>query len=108
MNTEFGFGGLLILNMETKEKAYSMMEKMQSANIGYLAVSLGFYKTLFSAPGSSTSSEIPDEEQLAMGITPGLIRMSIGLDENIEETFRRMMASLFMVTSPEFNWVELD
>ena len=67
------------------------MEKMQNANIGYLAVSLGFYKTLFSAPGSSTSSEIPHAEQLSMGITEGLIRMSVGLDENIEETFRKMM-----------------
>ena len=27
------------------------MEEMQNDNIGYLAVSLGFYKTLFSAPG---------------------------------------------------------
>ena len=27
------------------------MEAMQNDNIGYLAVSLGFYKTLFSAPG---------------------------------------------------------
>jgi methionine-gamma-lyase len=28
---------------------------MQSKNLGYLAVSLGFYKTLFSAPGTSAS-----------------------------------------------------
>lgn len=31
---------------------------MQEAKIGYLAVSLGYFKTLFSLPGSSTSSEI--------------------------------------------------
>jgi methionine-gamma-lyase len=35
----------------------------------YLAVSLGFYKTLFSAPGTSTSSEIPLDEQAEMGLT---------------------------------------
>jgi methionine-gamma-lyase len=39
-------------------KANALMELMQSRNLGYLAVSLGFYKTLFSAPGTSTSSEI--------------------------------------------------
>ena len=100
MNEEFGFGGLLVLNMETKEKAYAMMEKMQNANIGYLAVSLGFYKTLFSAPGSSTSSEIPYDEQIIMGISPGLIRMSIGLDENIDETFNRMISCYKMVCLP--------
>jgi cystathionine beta-lyase/cystathionine gamma-synthase len=51
-----------------------------------LAVSLGFYKTLFSAPGTSTSSEIPLEEQ-EMGLTDGLIRFSIGLDNDIERTY---------------------
>jgi methionine-gamma-lyase len=59
-----------------------------------LAVSLGFYKTLFSAPGTSTSSEIPLEEQKAMGITDGLIRFSIGLDNNIERTYQMMKACM--------------
>ena len=58
--------------------------------MGYLAVSLGFYKTLFSAPGSSTSSEIPEEEQKAMGLSDGLIRFSIGLDNDIERTYQSM------------------
>jgi len=55
-----------------------------------LAVSLGFYKTLFSAPGTSTSSEIPVEEQLEMGLSDGIIRFSIGLDNDIERTYRAM------------------
>lgn len=56
MNAAFGYGGILVIDMHTKAKAYQLMEKMQAANLGYLAVSLGFYKTLFSSPGSSTSS----------------------------------------------------
>jgi methionine-gamma-lyase len=66
------------------------MELMQSRNLGYLAVSLGFYKTLFSAPGTSTSSEIPMEEQIEMGLTDGLIRFSIGLDNDIKRTYEMM------------------
>jgi len=66
------------------------MELMQHKNLGYLAVSLGFYKTLFSAPGTSTSSEIPEEEQAEMGLSDGLIRFSIGLDDDIERTYRTM------------------
>ena len=66
------------------------MELMQNKNLGYLAVSLGFYKTLFSAPGSSTSSEIPEDEQAEMGLTDGLIRFSIGLDADIDRTFTMM------------------
>ncbi len=94
MNPGYGFGGMLVLNMGTREKAYSLMEKMQEANIGYLAVSLGYYKTLFSAPGSSTSSEIPEGEREAMGLSDGLVRISIGLDANIEETSRKMFRCL--------------
>jgi methionine-gamma-lyase len=50
-----------------------------------------------SSPGSSTSSEIPQEEQDAMGMTPGLVRFSMGLDndpsvslERIKECMRKV------------------
>jgi|SRR5690625_1126015 len=86
MNREFGFGGMLTLDAGSLEKANKLMERMQDKNLGYLAVSLGFYKTLFSAPGTSTSSEIPEEERKAMGLHDGLVRISIGLDNDIERT----------------------
>lgn len=90
MNEKYGFGGMLTVDVGTLEKANALMELMQQQNLGYLAVSLGFYKTLFSAPGSSTSSEIPVEEQKEMGLTNGLIRFSIGLDADIERTYTMM------------------
>lgn len=90
MNENYGFGGMLTIDAGSKEKANELMELMQERNLGYLAVSLGFYKTLFSAPGSSTSSEISEEEQKEMGLTEGLIRFSIGLDNDIERTFEMM------------------
>jgi O-acetylhomoserine/O-acetylserine sulfhydrylase-like pyridoxal-dependent enzyme len=49
------------------------------------------YKTLFSAPGLSTSSEIPEEEREEMGISDGLVRISIGLDDDIERTYHTMV-----------------
>ena len=90
INHEYGFGGMMTLDIGTLEKANALMELMQEKNLGYLAVSLGFYKTLFSAPGTSTSSEIPLEEQKEMGLTDGLIRFSIGLDNDIERTYQSM------------------
>lgn len=90
MHDEYGFGGLIALDVETVEKANELMEIMQNENLGYLAVSLGFYKTLFSASGTSTSSEIPEDEQKKMGLSPGLIRFSIGLDHDIERTYQKM------------------
>ena len=90
INPEYGFGGMMTLDVGSIEKANELMELMQHRNLGYLAVSLGFYKTLFSAPGTSTSSEIPLEEQKAMGLTDGLIRFSVGLDNDIERTYKMM------------------
>ena len=90
INAEYGYGGMLTLDAGSLEKANELMELMQHRNLGYLAVSLGFYKTLFSAPGSSTSSEIPENEQKEMGLSDGLIRFSIGLDADIERTLMTM------------------
>ena len=97
MNEEYGFGGMLTIDAGSLEKANALMELMQQKNIGYLAVSLGFYKTLFSAPGSSTSSEIPEEEQKEMGLSDGLIRFSIGLDNDISRTYQMMKACMLEV-----------
>ncbi|MDD7914955.1 aminotransferase class I/II-fold pyridoxal phosphate-dependent enzyme [Polaribacter ponticola] len=94
MNTEYGFGGMLTIDTGSLEKANALMELMQEKNLGYLAVSLGFYKTLFSAPGSSTSSEIPEEEQKEMGLSNGLIRFSIGLDNDIARTYEIMKSCM--------------
>lgn len=90
MNPDYGFGGMLTIDVGSLDKANELMELMQERNLGYLAVSLGFYKTLFSAPGTSTSSEIPEEEQKEMGLSDGLIRFSIGLDNDIERTYQMM------------------
>lgn len=94
MHAEYGFGGILTLDAGTTDRANALMELMQKENLGYLAVSLGFYKTLFSCSGSSTSSEIPEAERVSMGISDGLIRFSIGLDHDIERTYQRMKACM--------------
>lgn len=94
MNIEYGFGGMLTIDVGSLEKANKLMELMQQNNLGYLAVSLGFYKTLFSAPGTSTSSEIPEEEQQNIGLSDGLIRFSIGLDADIKRTYKMMRSCM--------------
>ena len=91
MNDGFGFGGMFVIDVLTKDKGNTLMEEMQKDNLGYLAVSLGFYKTLFSAPGLSTSSEIPEEQREEMGLSEGLVRISIGLDNDIERTYKKMV-----------------
>ena len=90
MNEEFGFGGMMAIETENSEMANTFMEKMQEDDIGYLAVSLGYFKTLFSNSGKSTSSEVPEEIQKEMGLSEGLVRFSVGLDNNIEAIWQKM------------------
>jgi methionine-gamma-lyase len=87
MNEGYGYGGMLTIDMQTAEKANAFMETMQQKGVGFLAVSLGYFRTLFSCSGKSTSSEVPEDLQLKMGMSEGLIRYSVGLDNDIEHTF---------------------
>ncbi|MGQ7870472.1 aminotransferase class I/II-fold pyridoxal phosphate-dependent enzyme [Sunxiuqinia sp. sy24] len=86
MNPEFGYGGMLAIDARTVQKANAIMQKMQEQDVGYLAVSLGYFKTLFSCSGTSTSSEVPEDVQREMGLSEGLVRFSVGLDNDIEAT----------------------
>ncbi len=87
MNPGFGFGGIMAVDVGDKAVADRLMKRMQEEKVGYLAVSLGYFKTLFSTPGHSTSSEIPADERRRMGMGDGLIRFSVGLDNDIEKTW---------------------
>jgi methionine-gamma-lyase len=91
MNDGYGFGGMLAIDFGSLETAHQVMQKMQLADVGYLAVSLGYFKTLFSCSGKSTSSEIPDSVQKQMGLSPGLVRFSVGLDNNIEDSLKSIL-----------------
>jgi methionine-gamma-lyase len=93
-NEGYGYSGMLALDVGDYETASKLLEMMQNEKVGYLAVSLGYFKTLFSCPTHSTSSEIPEEEQKAMGLSEGLIRFSIGLDGDINLAFERIKKSM--------------
>ncbi|KAI3977540.1 hypothetical protein MKX01_000453 [Papaver californicum] len=85
-NPDYGFGGILCLDMETEDRANRLMNQLQNCTqFGLMAVSLGYYETLMSCSSSSTSSELNNEEKELAGISPGLIRMSIGYTGTLEQ-----------------------
>jgi len=94
MHPDFGFGGMIAIDMETSDRASKLMEMMELEDVGYLAVSLGYFKTLFSNSGKSTSSEVPEEIQREMGLSEGLVRFSVGLDHDIEGTWQKIKKCL--------------
>ena len=75
---DYGFGGMVVADCGSGELAVKLATKLQNEKFGLYAVSLGFSRTLMSCPATSTSSEVPTEEQQKMGLTPGLLRLSIG------------------------------
>ncbi|MFH1985603.1 MAG: aminotransferase class I/II-fold pyridoxal phosphate-dependent enzyme [Pseudomonadota bacterium] len=86
VNRGFGFGGMMAIDCGTREKAERLMSVLQNQErFGLIAVSLGYFDTLMSCSGSSTSSEIAPEDQSRMGLSPGLLRLSIGYSGSIED-----------------------
>ncbi|OGT12390.1 MAG: cystathionine beta-lyase [Gammaproteobacteria bacterium GWE2_42_36] len=85
LNEGYGFGGMLTIDCETRAKAEKLLSILQNEErFGLIAVSLGYFDTLMSCSGSSTSSEISNEEQNQMGLSPGLIRLAIGYTGSLE------------------------
>lgn len=100
LNEGFGCGGLLTMDMGTVARANRLMEILQNDHsFGFMAVSLGYFETLMSCSGSSTSSELTEAEQAAAGISPGLIRISIGLTGSFEQRWAQMADALSAVES---------
>jgi len=54
---------------------------LDNLTIAHLAVSLGGTETLASAPAAMTHLSVPDERKAKLGITPNLIRVSIGIED---------------------------
>jgi len=54
---------------------------MDSVKVITLAVSLGGIESLIEHPASMTHSKVPPAEQLAQGITPGLVRLAVGCED---------------------------
>ena len=52
-------------------------------------VNLGDTRTIITHPSSTTHSKMTEEDRVAVGITPGLIRISVGL-ENIDDIIKEV------------------
>lgn len=94
-NQGYGYGGMMTVDCITQDQADHFMNILQNEEqFGYIAVSLGYHDTLMSCSGSSTSSEIPVEEQSAMGLSPGLVRISVGYTGALEERVQQMVRAV--------------
>lgn len=73
-----GFGG--VLNFEIKGGKDSAIQFINSLQLASHLANVGDAKTLVINPSSTTHEQLSDEEQKAAGITPGQIRVSVGIE----------------------------
>ncbi len=74
-----GFGG--ILAFELKKGYEAGVRMMNKVELCHLAVSLGDVDTLIQHPASMTHSVVPEDERERAFITPGLVRLAVGLED---------------------------
>jgi cystathionine gamma-lyase/homocysteine desulfhydrase len=74
-----GFGGMVSFDTGSGEKAERLLRKMK---LFTLAESLGAVESLISLPAKMTHASIPAERRAELGITDGLVRISVGLEDS--------------------------
>ena len=73
-----GFGGMISFEAGSLENARKVLKSVRLCS---LAESLGGVETLISHPASMTHASVPPEERNHLGITEGLVRISVGIEE---------------------------
>jgi methionine-gamma-lyase len=98
---DHGYGGVLTIDMGDQETANRLMALLQNKyRFGFMAVSLGYFDTLMSCSGSSTSSELTEDDKSEAGISPGLVRMSIGYTGTLEQRWQQLKDALEEIGAP--------
>jgi O-acetylhomoserine (thiol)-lyase len=93
-----GFGGVLTFTLKgSRERAAEFVNNLQL--ISHLA-NVGDAKTLIIHPASTTHQQLSDKEQLAAGVHPTLLRLSVGI-EHVDDIINDIEQALVKVTEPE-------
>jgi methionine-gamma-lyase len=74
-----GFGGMVCFDLKGGVEAGARL--MNAVRVCSLAVSLGDTRTLITHPASTTHSVVSREARLSQGVTDGLVRLSVGLED---------------------------
>jgi len=73
-----GFGAMISFELGSFENAEAFLGKVRLCSLGE---SLGGVETLISHPATMTHAAIPEEERNRLGVTPGLVRISVGIED---------------------------
>lgn len=88
-----GFGGMISFDLGDLDKAKKLLK---SVRLCALAESLGGVETLISHPATMTHAAVPPEERQRIGVTDGLVRISVGIEdvEDIIDDLKQALAKV--------------
>ena len=86
-----GFSGMISFELHDGIPAGKTL--MNSVVLAQLAESLGSVETMITHPATMTHAEVPEEERMARGLTNGLVRLSVGI-ENVEDIINDLEMAL--------------
>ena len=86
-----GFSGMISFELHDGIPAGKTL--MNSVVLAQLAESLGSVETMITHPATMTHAEVPEEERMARGLTDGLVRLSVGI-ENVEDIIHDLEMAL--------------
>jgi O-succinylhomoserine sulfhydrylase len=91
---QMGAGGtVVVFDAGSREAAFKLLN---SLDIVIISNNLGDAKSIATHPASTTHQRLPESQKAALGITPGLIRLSVGLEdaEDLIEDLRHAIAAI--------------
>ena len=86
-----GFSGMISFELHDGIPAGKTL--MNSVKLAQLAESLGSVETMITHPATMTHADIPKEERMGRGLTDGLVRLSVGI-ENVEDIIHDLEMAL--------------
>jgi cystathionine gamma-lyase len=73
-----GFGAIISFELGSRERADQVL---RAVKLFTLAESLGGVESLISHPATMTHGSVPDADRAKLGVTPGLVRISVGIED---------------------------
>ena len=74
-------GGGTVLSIDLKGGKEAAFAFLNAINIGVISNNLGDAKSIFTHPATTTHQRLKDDSKIALGITAGLVRISVGLED---------------------------
>jgi O-succinylhomoserine sulfhydrylase len=84
VQSQLGGNGGTVLSLDIKGGKAAAFRFLNALTIPVISNNLGDAKSIATHPATTTHQRLPDDQKAALGITPGLVRFSVGLEDSAD------------------------